>query len=553
MLSQLKYKLDWTGKLPENRVESKVTIGATTNRAFALPMGPFYCDDVTIIDVNNPQTPLDRGRDVEFVMAYTQLSKKAEGKEICGVVVVKNPSVGTDLIVHANHVGGPYVNQYNAIIKAIEDLQLDNREVDFSRLEGVPENWEAAPHLQDLGDIYGFEFINSILAEMISVASAGKTPEVQVMIDGLTAIEKRLQDAVTAHREAEGNVHNTTANQTGTYNTTEIDQLFNTIRNEISVVASSLGDVNDKLGMLDDKLTAVEKLFEANTKIIASLSQDFTTLTVNYGDVNKAIADQKNRDKGQDQKLATIATELQRIEQKATELDGKVGEGADDLLTKDGGVVKGTMTAAALGVSNPNPAQARGVNLMGEANPDGPPDYGIYAGQTGTYGGHGFVTGDLATYFQMQGARNRGWIFRFGSQNVASISGDGDLRLNGRIFSDEDVRGYSDERLKDNIVRIPNALEKVLSIGGYTFYRDGGTGERETGVIAQEMLKVLPEVVQLDDEDEHYTVAYGQINALLIEAIKEQTQQVNSLAEHLGIPLEEVDALAAKILEEGGE
>lgn len=553
MLSQLKYQLDYTGKLPENRVESKVTIGATTNRAFALPMGPFFCDDVRIIDVNNPQTPLDRGTDVEFVMVYTELSKKAEGKEICGVVVVKNPAVGTDLVVHANHVGGPYVNQYNAIVKAIEDLQLDNREVDFSRLEGVPENWEAAPHLQDLGDIYGFEFINSILAEMISVISAGKTPEVQAMIDGLSSIEKRLQDSLTSHRVAQGNVHNTTANQTGTYNTAEIDQLFNTIRDEISVVASSLGDINDKLGMLDDKLTAVEKLFEENTKIIASLSQDFTTLTVNYGDVNKAIADQKNRDKTQDQKLSTILVELERIEQKANELSAKVDEGTDDLLTKDGGVADGPLTATALGVTNPDPSQARGVSLMGAANPDGPPDYGIYTGQTATYGGHGFVTGDLATYLQMQGARNRGWIFRFGSQNVASISGDGDLRLNGRIFSDEDVRGFSDERLKKNIKTIPDALAKVLSIGGYTFYRDGGTGEREVGVIAQEMLKVLPEVVQIDDQDEYYTVAYGQINALLIEAIKEQTQQVNDVARRLGIPIEEVDALAAKILEEGGE
>lgn len=552
MLSHLKYRLDWTGKLPENRVESKVTIGATTNRAFALPMGPFYTDEVTIIDVNNPQEPLVRGVDVEYVLAYTKLSRMAEGKEICGVMVVKNPNVGTDLVVYANHVGGPYVNQYEAIIKAIEDLQLDNREVDFSRLEGIPENWEAAPHLQDLGDIFGFEFINSILAEMLSSITAGKTPEVQAMITGLTNVEKRLQDAVKAHRDSLGNVHQTTAHQTGTYNTVEIDTLFNTVRDEISVVASALGDVNDKIGILNDKLDAIERLFNENTKIIASLSQDFTTLTVTYGDVNKAIADQKNRDKTQDQKLATILTELSRINVKADELEAKVNEGSDDLLTKSGGVVDGPLTAAALGVTNPQPTTARGLSLMGDADPDGPPDYGVFVGATATYNGHGFVNGDMATYFQMLGATNRGWIFRMGSTNVASISGNGDLRLNGRIFADEDIRGYSDARLKTDIKRIDNALEKVLSISGYTFYREG-LSERESGVIAQELLKVLPEVVQPDEGGDILTVAYGNINALLIEAIKEQTSKVNGLAERLGIPLEEVDALAAKLMKEGGE
>ena len=551
MLSHLKYQLDWTGKLPENRVESNVTIGATTNRAFALPMGPFYCDDVNIIDVNNPQSPLVRGVDVEFVMAYTTLSRKAEGKEIAGVIVVKNINVGTELVVHANHVGGPYVNQYEAIVKAIEDLELDNREVDYANLEGVPENWEAAPHLQDLGDIYGFEFINSILAEMVSVVSAGKTPEVQSMIDGLTSIETRLQEAVEQHRLAQGNVHNTTANQTGTYNTAEIDTLFNTVRDEISVVASSLGDANDTIGILNDRLDAVERLFEENTLLIAALSQDFTTLTATYGDVNKAIAEQKNRDKTQDQRLSTITTELTRIDQKADELASQMGDGDDELLTKRGGVVDGPMTANSLGVSNPDPTDARGINLMGTADESGPPDYGIYIGAISSYNGHGSVNGAWATYFQMHGATNRGWIFRMGNTNVASISGNGDLRLNGRIFSDDDVRGYSDERLKSDIELIPNALDKVLDLSGYTFYREGA-GDRETGVIAQEVLRVLPEAVKLEESTELYTVAYPNMVGLLIEAIKEQKGRVDGLAGRLGIDVSEVDALAAKLMKEQG-
>lgn len=53
----------------------------------------------------------------------------------------------------------------------------------------------------------------------------------------------------------------------------------------------------------------------------------------------------------------------------------------------------------------------------------------MFAG-TGTFSGHGGVTGDWATYFTMSGAADRGWIFKHVDSNVASISGNGRLTLN---------------------------------------------------------------------------------------------------------------------------
>ena len=76
----------------------------------------------------------------------------------------------------------------------------------------------------------------------------------------------------------------------------------------------------------------------------------------------------------------------------------------------------------------------------------------------------------------------------------------------------------SDERLKKDIVKIDNALDKVNQLNGYTFLKDGDE-QRTTGVLAQELLNVLPEAV-FEREDGYYAVTYGNIVGFLIEAIK---------------------------------
>lgn len=94
------------------------------------------------------------------------------------------------------------------------------------------------------------------------------------------------------------------------------------------------------------------------------------------------------------------------------------------------------------------------------------------------------------------------------------------------------VTAGSDIRIKTNIELIPDALEKTMRLNGYTFDRiDSPEIGRQAGVIAQEVMEVLPEVVcggpTEDDPDAIYSVAYGNITALLIEAIKEQQGQIS--------------------------
>jgi hypothetical protein len=156
------------------------------------------------------------------------------------------------------------------------------------------------------------------------------------------------------------------------------------------------------------------------------------------------------------------------------------------------------------------------------------PQYGILFQWTSTMGTHGSVTADWATYFTMDTTANRGWVFKGGtvnstSYNVASISNSGTAVFNGNVTA------YSDIRIKKNIEVIDNAVNKVQQLRGVTFDRtDDERIGRQTGVIAQEVLKVLPEAV-LGTEDTQYSVAYGNMVGLLIEAIKEQQGQIKAL------------------------
>ena len=104
----------------------------------------------------------------------------------------------------------------------------------------------------------------------------------------------------------------------------------------------------------------------------------------------------------------------------------------------------------------------------------------------------------------------------------------------GDLLATGNVTAYSDERLKENIEPIEGALDKVEAIGGYTFDRVDIEDRRMTGVLAQEVMEVLPEaVIDPWSEDGYYSVDYGSMAGLLIEAIKELKAEVDELKARL--------------------
>ena len=125
--------------------------------------------------------------------------------------------------------------------------------------------------------------------------------------------------------------------------------------------------------------------------------------------------------------------------------------------------------------------------------------------------------------------------FGLDSDNVMRIGGWSastnrwQLDMSGNMTAAGDITAYSDRRIKENIRTINRALDKVLSLRGVTYNRtDSEDKDEKIGVIAQEIQEVLPQVVH-EQSDGMLGVSYGNITAVLIEAIKEQQIQIEEL------------------------
>ena len=127
--------------------------------------------------------------------------------------------------------------------------------------------------------------------------------------------------------------------------------------------------------------------------------------------------------------------------------------------------------------------------------------------------------------------------FNMRTANVQRFS----LDSSGNAIFTGNVTAYgsvSDERLKENIKVIENPIEKIKDLKGVTFtYKKDG--EKSTGLIAQDLEKVLPEAVYTsetiaderegEESEEHLAIRYGNTVGLLVEAIKELEARVKEL------------------------
>jgi uncharacterized coiled-coil protein SlyX len=123
------------------------------------------------------------------------------------------------------------------------------------------------------------------------------------------------------------------------------------------------------------------------------------------------------------------------------------------------------------------------------------------------------------------------------SKTTGALIVSGGIGTSGGVFAGGDVVAYasSDIRLKDNILPIENPLQKINSIGGYSFVwnenQDTYKG-KDYGVIAQEIEEILPELVDTR-ENGYKAVKYDKLVSLLIEGIKELSSEVEELKRKL--------------------
>ena len=116
-----------------------------------------------------------------------------------------------------------------------------------------------------------------------------------------------------------------------------------------------------------------------------------------------------------------------------------------------------------------------------------------------------------------------------GNLGIGTTSPSYKLHVVGDIYATGNVTAYSDVRNKKNLKTIEDPVSKIEKINGYTYEKDGIA---YTGLVAQELLEVLPEAVS-GSEELGYGIAYGNMAGIFVEAIKELNSKIKALENKL--------------------
>ncbi len=114
------------------------------------------------------------------------------------------------------------------------------------------------------------------------------------------------------------------------------------------------------------------------------------------------------------------------------------------------------------------------------------------------------------------------------STTTGSLVVSGGIGVAGRVTASNFVE-TSTIAVKENVNPILDALDSIMQLSGVIYDRKDKTSINEPGLIAEEVNKVLPNLVTKDTDGKPYGIQYTKLVAYLIEAVKDQQAQINEL------------------------
>ena len=216
----IQYPLDLEGSSPTNKiVGERREITANNTRAFVPKAGPFYTSSFTIINVDTGLAlkPVD---DYVLAQPFSQASLRS-GKDVqCAVVIKSNAPMTVEISYQV--VGGEYSWNLKALADLILQLDLDERPVKWGSILGRPTAYPPAPHIHDIGDSYGWEYVVWQLERITNAILVGDEASHDELRAQMEFIRGQLQDnidaledKVDAHLNDFTNPHKTTKAQVG--------------------------------------------------------------------------------------------------------------------------------------------------------------------------------------------------------------------------------------------------------------------------------------------------------------------------------------------------
>lgn len=215
-----RYPEDGTGLNSDNAVVGEVHTLKTGNIRCVAPIyGGFFCESIVVYN-HDTGIQLIEGVDYYFAELY-EFPSHRYGKEICGLVVVKNRYLN-NVRLNYQALGGSYSYSMDSIIAMLEAQAIDTRPVHWPDILSKPAGFTPASHWHDIGDIYGFEYLVHSIERLRSAVLVGDVTShdeifkfIDRAIDDVLALLTALTNAFTAHVNDKNNPHNTTKAHVG--------------------------------------------------------------------------------------------------------------------------------------------------------------------------------------------------------------------------------------------------------------------------------------------------------------------------------------------------
>ena len=205
-----RYPLDPTGISPNNSVVGEEhTLSNRPIRAIAPSYGAFFTDSIVIKEKSTSQELI---KNIDYYCAELyEVPTVKYGKEICSVIIITNTNISSDIIIDYQALGGPWSYSQQAIVQMINNLDIDDRPVNWGDIIGRPTEFNPAHHLHDIGDVYGFEYIVAQLERIyqaIIIGDAASHDVIYQYIDDKIAGLKDYTDTnfIKKNSEEEGSI-----------------------------------------------------------------------------------------------------------------------------------------------------------------------------------------------------------------------------------------------------------------------------------------------------------------------------------------------------------
>ncbi len=262
---------------------------------------------------------------------------------------------------------------------------------------------------------------------------------------------------------------------------------------------------------LETTTQALEKKHEARLKAVKEAYRKKLAAEADLAELARQSAeDDANATRAILEGLGTSAEKVAKLtDAVSVSSDGKVGIGTDKPDTK---------------------LEIAGGLTVGH---DGDNSYIKFKAANGKTASIGTQDDNDQGFYVHTGGQYRLSVNQNGNVGIGTTNPQYKLDVKGQVRADN-VTVKSDQRLKKNIHPVENALTKLQSLRGVSFnWKDNAqNANTQIGLIAQEVEKVLPELVSTDS-DGYKSIAYGKLTAVLVEAVKEQQRLIKQMARRI--------------------